>query len=96
MPEFILICHDRKNCFDLRAETRKAHLEYIDQRRSAVLIAGPMLDDEGRSIGSVLIIDAKDRAAAKDFADNDPYAKAGLFVDTEIRPFKIVTGALIE
>jgi uncharacterized protein YciI len=95
MPEYILICRDRENGFDLRSETRKAHLDYIDQRCADVLVAGPMLDDEGRSIGSILVIKAENMTEANAFAAGDPYAKAGLFAETEIRPFKVVTGTLV-
>ncbi len=94
MRQFILVCHDKPEGFKLRAVTRDEHLDYIKSTGDMVLLAGPMLDDQERSIGSVLIIEAEDLSAAQKFADNDPYAKAGLFSKTEISPYKIVIANL--
>jgi hypothetical protein len=35
-------------------------------------------------IGTLLILDAEDRAAVERFLAGDPYAKAGLFTKTEL------------
>ncbi|MHA7871431.1 MAG: YciI family protein [Hyphococcus sp.] len=93
MPTFILICRDREDGFELRAQTRQAHLEYIKAQGGQTRFAGPMLDDEERPIGSVLVIEADDVKAAERFAQADPYARAGLFESVEINPFRIVIGA---
>lgn len=90
MPEFILLCHDKKASLKLRKATRAAHLDYVAKSENPVLLAGPLLDDEGNPEGSLLIISAKDKDAARHFADNDPYALAGLFARVEIRPYLIV------
>lgn len=94
---FILTCLDREECFDLRMATRTAHLEYVKSAQNddfSVLIAGPLLDDDDKPIGSHFIIEAVEEAAVRDFAKNDPYTLAGLFADTKIGKYKIVTGAL--
>jgi uncharacterized protein YciI len=39
-------------------------------------LAGPLLDDGGQPVGSVVIIDAPDRAAAETLARADPYVAA--------------------
>ena len=41
-------------------------------------------------VGSLLVMEFADRAAAEDFAKNDPYAKAGLFESVAITPFRKV------
>ncbi len=90
MPEFILLCRDKKAGLALRKATRAAHLDYVAKSENPVLLAGPTLDEEGNPEGSMLIISAQDKDAAKHFADNDPYALAGLFEQVEIRPYLIV------
>jgi len=50
--------------------------------------AGPFTDEEGKPIGSLVIVEASDRNAAGKIADSDPYAKAGLFRSVEIRGWK--------
>ena len=90
MPEFILLCQDKKAGLELREATRAAHLDYVAKSENPVLLAGPLLDDEGNPEGSLLIISADDKESAKRFTDNDPYALAGLFARVEIRPYLIV------
>jgi uncharacterized protein len=44
--------------------------------------------------GSLFVIAAAEMSDVQSFADNDPYALAGLFDVVEIRPYRIVAGAL--
>ena len=95
MQKFVLICKDKRDAAALRASTREAHLAYLEALTSVRLeLAGPLLNDDDQPIGSLLIIDAPSREAAHAFAADDPYAKAGLFEDVEIRPFRFVAGDL--
>jgi uncharacterized protein len=87
---FALICTDRPASLEVRMATRPHHLAYLDQYAKKLVQVGPLLDTEGRPCGSLLIIDVEDRAAAEGFAAADPYAKAGLFESTIIRPFRPV------
>ena len=87
---FMIYAVDKPASAEVRARTREAHLAYIDQYRDCVHTAGPVLDDAGQAIGSLLLMDFSDRAAAERFAENDPYAQAGLFERVEIAPWKQV------
>ena len=90
----MLVClyaKDRKDAGTLRADTREDHLTYLKSTDS-VAQAGPLLDGEGRMIGSLLILDVADMAAARDWAQGDPYAKAGLFDSVELIEWKRVIG----
>ena len=90
MPQFILLCRDKPDSLALRMETRPAHLEYFQSFGNKLNLAGPMLDDKGDPIGSLLIVEAADEAAAREIAANDPYNKAGLFAKADVMPFKTV------
>ena len=81
---------DKANSFDLRAATRETHLGYLDGIVVQLVLAGPLLNAEGQSIGSLLVIDAPNREAAEAFAAADPYARAGLFQSVTISPFRLV------
>jgi len=90
---FAVICMDKPGKSDLRAATRPTHLEYLESFRPRIAISGPLLaDDAATPKGSLLILDFADAGEAKAFADNDPYAKAGLFQSVTISPFKKVFG----
>ena len=85
---FALICTDKPGGLDLRLSVRPDHLTYLESLGTALKAAGPFTNDDGQLTGSLVIIEAADRAAAKSMADNDPYARAGLFAAVEIRPWK--------
>ena len=88
---FALVCEDKADHEDLRKATRENHLAYIGD--FDVQLAGPMLSDDGSTmIGSLILLEAEDLAAAQQFADSDPYALAGLFSRVHIRPFRKVIG----
>jgi hypothetical protein len=87
MPYFIFHGHDIENGAAIRAETRPEHQVYIRaQHEGCSLVAGgPLTADSGTPmIGTLLILDAEDRAAVERFLAGDPYAKAGLFTKTEL------------
>ena len=91
---FAIYCADKPDHAEVRAANRGAHLEYLGQHKDKAVMAGPTLTEDGAGMnGSLLIMDFDDLAAAKDFAANDPYAKAGLFANVEIKPWKKVLPA---
>lgn len=83
-----LIAKDKAGALQTRLDNRPAHVEYL-KSTGVVSQAGPLLDGEDM-IGSLVILDVEDMAAAQDWADNDPYAKAGLFESVELIPWKKV------
>lgn len=90
---FTVYCIDKPDSLELRMANREAHLAYLSES-GTVPVAGPLLDgDEGSPMGSLLIIEAKDLAAAREWAAGDPYNKAGVFQSVEVRPWKWVIGA---
>ena len=95
MALFLLLCTDRPGRRDLRAATRPAHLAWLEGLGKAVKLGGPWLDEvDGGPLGSMLLIEAQDLAAAHALAAADPYGVAGLFAEVEIRPWRLVVGAL--
>lgn len=81
---------DKPDSFALRAATRDTHLAYLDGFLSQLVIAGPLLDADGKSIGSLVIIEAESLEAAEAIAAGDPYAKVGLFQSVTVTPFRTV------
>ena len=85
-----LIARDKDGALQTRLDNRAAHLAYIEET-GVVAQAGPLLEGDSM-IGSLVILDVEDLAAAQAWADNDPYAKAGLFADVTLMPWKKVIG----
>lgn len=56
------------------------HWSYMDTFAHRLVARGPTLSPDGeRHTGSVHVVEAADLAAARRFADEEPYAKAGLY-----------------
>lgn len=81
---------DKPDSFALRAATRETHLAYLDGFLSQLVLAGPLLNADGKAIGSLVVIEADDQAAAEAIAAGDPYAKAGLFQSVTVTPYRAV------
>ncbi|MBB97852.1 MAG: hypothetical protein CML68_25040 [Rhodobacteraceae bacterium] len=86
-----LYAKDKPGALQVRKDNRDAHLGYIDTT-GVVAMAGPLLDDAGEMCGSLVVLDVEDMAAAKAWAADDPYAKAGLFASVELTAWKKVIG----
>ena len=86
-----LIAHDKAGALSIRQENRPDHLAYL-KSTDVVAQAGPLLDAEGGMIGSLIILDVPDMAAAEEWAAGDPYAKAGLFESVTLTHWNRVIG----
>lgn len=84
-----LIARDKPGALQIRLDTRDAHVAYL-KASDAVSQAGPLLDDADQMIGSLIILDVDTMQAAQDWANNDPYANAGLFASVDLIPWKKV------
>ncbi|MDE0850878.1 YciI family protein [Yoonia sp.] len=73
-----LMAKDKSGALQTRLDNREAHLAHVKES-GIVAMAGPLLDADGGMCGSLIVLNVDDMAQAKAFADNDPYAKAGLF-----------------
>ena len=88
---FAFYCRDKEGHGQVRLDNRSAHLEHLKAQGERVQAAGPLISDDGAAmLGSLLVVDFEDRAAAEAFAAADPYAQAGLFDSVEIVAWKKV------
>jgi uncharacterized protein len=80
MPLFCLHCLDNEtDGAARRAAARPAHLEWAAGLGPVMRMAGPLLDPDGKMLGSIFLIEAESLAAAKALNAEDPYSKAGVF-----------------
>ncbi len=84
---FVITAVDKEGSLQLRMATREAHMAYVKET-GAVRLGGPFLNAQGEMAGSMIIIEQPDLAAARNWQTNDPYAKAGLFASSDLRPWK--------
>ena len=83
---FALLCKDKPGHLQVRLDTRPEHVAFLRGLNEAgtLKIAGPFLGDDGKPFGSLLVVEAADKAEAASIGAEDPYAKAGLFASVEV------------
>lgn len=86
-----LVCLDKPNALQTRADNRAAHLAYI-AATGVVEMAGPFLNGDGQMTGSLIILVVETLAEAQLWAVSDPYSQAGLFQTVTISEWKKVIG----
>lgn len=82
MP-FILYAKDKPDS-TLRTQHRAAHLDFVATCRAVFLYGGPMLDEAGKVVGSLMVLDLPDRAALEAHMARDPYFVQDIFASVEI------------
>jgi uncharacterized protein YciI len=89
---FALLCKDKPGHLNVRMDTRPTHIEHLNKLNAegTLKIAGPFLDDDGKPCGSLIIVEAESKEAARALADADPYAKAGLFDSVDVKAYNWV------
>ena len=98
---YAIIGEDRIGTLDQRMAARPAHVERLQvlQAEARLILAGPCpaIDspDPGPAgfSGSIIIAEFASLAAAKAWADADPYVAAGVYEKVTVKPFKKVLPA---
>lgn len=82
---FLIVAHDRPGKESIRDQLRPVRLQWLRTNRHRLVAAGGMTDDENRHVhGGLMIVEAKDRAEAEAFAQEDPFTTAGLYESLEV------------
>ena len=92
---FVVTAFDRPGAGPLRTRHRPAHLDYLKGKASQIRAGGALLDPEDQPIGSMMIIEAADQAAAEALVAGDPFRREGVFERVEVRPWRAVLGTWV-
>jgi len=68
----------------MRQTWRAAHLEFVTTCRERFTYGGPLIDDSGAVVGSIMVLDLPDRAALDAHMAKDPYFREPVFETVEI------------
>lgn len=92
MPLYAFVGRDGPAGPELRKRHRPAHLERLEDLAAAgkIVHAGPLLDESGAPVGSLIVFAAGDLAAARRFGAEDPYVVEGVFASHEVNETKVV------
>jgi uncharacterized protein YciI len=80
---FVVHAIDKKNILPTRAKHYRAHCIHLDQAEEDavdVVTADTLVADDGETpLGSIIIVDAADRATVEAFTRSDPYYVNGVW-----------------
>ena len=88
--QFMITAHDGENMLEKRMAVRPRHLEGMAKLGKHIVLAGGLLDGEGKMKGSVLILDLEDRAALDDYLKNEPYVVEHVWEKVEVETMNVV------
>jgi uncharacterized protein YciI len=100
-PAMLFVVHaiDKKDILPTRAKFYRAHrihLDESDKHDVDVVTAGTLVaDDNETPVGSVFVIDARNRAAAETFTRSDPYYVNGVWETVQIHSYNKKRGTPI-
>jgi uncharacterized protein len=91
---FLIMAHDFRDpeALSRRMQQRSAHLEGVRRMKAegTFLEGGAMLDDEGRMVGSMLLVEFPSRAEVDAWLARDPYVTGQVWEHVTVRPFRRV------
>ncbi len=75
---FVAICFDKADTQELRLTHCAAHLDYLRANAKTIKSCRPFLADDGvNMVGSMLIVEAKNRAEVDTILEQDPTVRPG-------------------
>ncbi len=91
---FLIIAHDFRDAEApaRRQQQRPAHIEGVKRMKAAgtFVEGGAMLDDVGRVVGSMVLVEFPSRAEVDAWLASDPYITGQVWEDVTIRAFRRV------
>ena len=88
--QFVVNAHDGKNMLEKRMEVRPRHLENMTRNKEHVISAGGILDEAGKPIGSVLVLDFESRDQLDAYLAGEPYIIEKVWEDVKVEPLNVV------
>ena len=88
--QFMIKALDGEGKLDKRMEVRPRHLEGMDKLGDKLILAGGLLDEEGKMKGSMLVMEFPDREAVDEYLKNEPYVLEGVWEKVEVERYNVV------
>jgi uncharacterized protein YciI len=87
--DYFFLCRDQPGRAALRGELAEAHWSFMDGYADAMIARGPTLTaDRLAATGSMHMVDLPDTEAARRFAYDEPYCRAGVYQEVLVRRWR--------
>lgn len=95
MNQYLVTAYDytHENALDARMDVRPFHLEGVKKMKENenFIIGGAILNDEGKMIGSTMILQFEDQKDLQNWMDNEPYILQKVWEKFDIKPFRVAS-----
>lgn len=93
MQQYIMHAWDGtdKQALERRVSIRPAHFESARKLKANgnFIIGGAMLNDEGKMIGSTMVLQFETKEQLQHWLDTEPYITGRVWEKMDLRPFKV-------
>ena len=93
MNQYLITAYDGtdENALERRMNVRPFHLEGAKKLKEDgnFIIGGAMLNEEGKMIGSTMILQFENLSELQNWIDNEPYLLQKVWEKFEVKPFRI-------
>ena len=90
MMQFVIRAYDGEGMLDKRMEVRPRHFEGMEKMKEHTLCAGGMLDEDGKMIGSLLVMEFQTREELNEYLANEPYVVEHVWERIEVERMNVV------
>ena len=90
MKQYVIKAYDGEGKLDKRMEVRPRHFEGMEKMKEHILCAGGMLDDDGKMIGSLLVIEFENREQLDEYLAHEPYVVEHVWERIEVERMNVV------
>jgi hypothetical protein len=89
---FVIHAVDKPGIIETRAKHFRAHRLHLDESRNhgvEIFTAGSLVDQDGETpVGSLFVVEAKDRATVDAFTRSDPYHIHGVWDRVDVHFYR--------
>ena len=93
MNQYLITAFDgtNENALDHRMSVRPYHLESIKKMKENgnFIIGGAILNDNGKMIGSTIILQFEDPQELQNWIDSEPYIQQKVWEKFDVKPFRV-------
>lgn len=86
---FAVMTRDNPDAGDKRKSLYPEHRAHLDAQPDgiAIRVSGPLLGEDGKPVGSLLIIEADAIKAVRNYINSDPYIAAGVWAGFSVNEY---------
>jgi hypothetical protein len=92
MKQYVLTAYDYtdEQAFERRMNVRPHHLDKVRELKenNNYVVGGAILNDDGKMIGSVMIVQFETDEQMESWKNNDPYVTSKVWETIDVKPFK--------